>query len=219
MVFFMIDLSTRRIEIACIAPDPNGTWMKQIARNLTDCFDGFLIGKRYLIHDRDPLYTSAFTNLLKCTGIRCIKLPPKSPNLNAYAERFVRSIKYECLNRMIFFGEKHLRFIVNEYVEHYHTERNHLGIGNRLIERNDNSERCNGVVESHARLGGMLNFISMQHRGNTHDIRKKDLYHQSINSNCPTETALRRLGQFHGRRWAISKPKMYAKAPQYFSCR
>ena len=158
MVLFVIDLSTRRVEIVGIAPDPNGTWMKQIARNLTDCFDGFLIGKRYLIHDRDPLYTSAFTSVLKSTGIRCIKLPPKSPNLNAYAERFVRSIKYECLNRMIFFGEKHLRFTINQYVEHYHTERNHQGIGNRLIDRNDNGEQCTGAVESRSRLGGMLKY-------------------------------------------------------------
>ncbi len=158
MVFFVIDLSSRQVEIAGIAPDPNGAWMKQMARNLTDCFDGFLVGKRYLIHDRDPLYTTAFTSILKCTGIRCIKLPPKSPNLNAYAERFVRSIKYECLNRMIFFGEKHLRFTIKEYVEHYHTERNHQGIENKLIERNDGGEQCVGSVASHMRLGGMLKF-------------------------------------------------------------
>lgn len=158
MVFFVIDLSNRRVEIVGIATDPNGAWMKQMAGNLTDGFDGFLLGKRYLIHDRDPLYTSAFTDILKCVGIRCIKLPRKSPNLNAYAERFVRSIKYECLNRMIFFGEKHLRFIIKEYVEHYHTERNHQGIENKLIERNGNGKRCNGPITSRSRLGGMLKY-------------------------------------------------------------
>ncbi len=127
MAFFVIELRTRRVQIAGIAPDPNGAWMGQVARNLTDCFDGFLLRKRYLIHDRDPLYSAQFTNTLATAGIRCVKLPPKSPNLNAFAERFVRSIKSECLDRMIFFSGKHLRYVVNEYVEHYHAERKPSG--------------------------------------------------------------------------------------------
>ncbi len=158
MVFFVIELSTRRVEIAGIAPDPNGSWMNQVARNLTDCLDGFLVGKRYLIHDRDPLYTSQFTMTLAAAGVRCVKLPPKSPNLNAYAERYVRSIKSECLDRMIFFGEKHLRHVVTEYVAHYHVERNHQGIDNRLIERSgDHSEEV-GPIQLRTRLGGMLKY-------------------------------------------------------------
>ncbi len=81
MVFFVIELKTRRIKIAGVAPDPNGPWMSQVARNLTDCYDGFLIDKRYLIHDRDPLYTAQFTAILASAGIKCIRLPAKSPNL------------------------------------------------------------------------------------------------------------------------------------------
>ena len=158
VVFFVIELSTRRVEIAGIAPDPNGSWMAQVARNLTDCFDGFLFGKRYLIHDRDPLYTAQFRNTLAATGVRCVKLPPRSPNLNAYAERFVRSIKSECLNRMIFFSGKHLRYVVNEYVEHYHAERNHQGIGNRLIEERHEGAQNTGPVVSRTRVGGMLRY-------------------------------------------------------------
>ena len=158
LVFFVIELSTRRVEIAGIAPDPNGSWMAQVARNLTDCFDGFLFGKRYLIHDRDPLYTAKFRNTLAATGVRCVKLPPRSPNLNAYAERFVRSIKSECLNRMIFLGGKHLRYVVNEYVEHYHAERNHQGIGNRLIEERHEGAQNTGPVVSRTRVGGMLRY-------------------------------------------------------------
>ena len=132
--------------------------MNQVARNLTDYADGFLVGKRYLIHDRDPLYTAHFTMTLAAAGVRCVKLPPKSPNLNAYAERFVRSIKSECLDRMIFFGEKHLRHVVTEYVEHYHAERSHQGIGNQLIEGTEEGTEKTGPILSRSRLGGMLKY-------------------------------------------------------------
>jgi putative transposase len=91
MVLFFIDLSSRRVEIAGIASSANGLWMAQIARNLTDAVDGFFTGKRYLIHDRDPLYTKEFLNMLAEVGIESVRLPPRSPNLNAHAERFVRT--------------------------------------------------------------------------------------------------------------------------------
>ena len=94
--------------------------MTQIARNLTDAVDGFFTGKRFLIHDRDPLYTMEFVNILADTGVQSVKLPPRSPNLNAYAERFVRTIKEDCLERMIFFGEDALRRAVREFIVHYH---------------------------------------------------------------------------------------------------
>ncbi len=107
--------------------------MLQIARNLTDAIDGFLRSKRYLIHDRDPLYTREFLSIIAASGIEAVKLPPRSPNLNAYAERFVRSIKESCLDQMIFFGEDALRNTIREFVTHYHMERNHQGLENRLI--------------------------------------------------------------------------------------
>src|SRR5215472_11574162 len=107
--------------------------MAQVARNLTDDVDGVLRGKRYLIHDRDPLYTAEFLATLRGAGVRSVKLPPRSPNLNAHAERFVRTIKESCLERMILFGEGSLRKAISEFVAHYHLERNHQGLGNRLI--------------------------------------------------------------------------------------
>jgi transposase InsO family protein len=107
MVLFFIELSTRKVEIAGIAAGANGLWMNQIGRNLTDTVDGILNGKRYLIHDRDPLFTASFVKMLADAGIESVKLPPRSPNLNAYAERFVRTIKESCLERMILFGEGH----------------------------------------------------------------------------------------------------------------
>src|SRR5215831_18130332 len=98
--------------------------MTQIARNVTDEVDGFLKGKRYLIHDRDPLYTREFLTMLAEQGIESAKLPPRSPNLNAHAERFVRTIKEDCLKQMILFNEDALRRAVHEFVAHYHFERN-----------------------------------------------------------------------------------------------
>ena len=105
MVLFFIELSTRRVEIGGISASANGLWMGQIARNLTDSIDGLLAGKRYLIHDRDPLFTDEFLRTLKDANVKSVKLPARSPNLNAYAERFVRSIKECCLHRLILFGE------------------------------------------------------------------------------------------------------------------
>jgi transposase InsO family protein len=134
-VLFIIDLQTRKVEINGIAQQPDGEWMKQIVRTLTDADDGFLNGTRYLIHDRDPLFTRAFSELLESSGVETVKLPARSPNLNAYAERFVRSIKSEFLAQIIPLGESHLRKAVKEYTEHYHIERNHQGLGNELIHK------------------------------------------------------------------------------------
>ncbi len=157
-VLFVIDLKTRTVEIAGILPRPDGEWMKQIARNLTDCEEGFLKDACYLIHDRDPLFTTSFRAILKSSGIETVKLPARSPNLNAYAERFVRSIKSECLAQIIPLGERHLRHAVKEYTEHYHVERNHQGLGNRLIEKPQGVVDMNSAVVRHERLGGVLNY-------------------------------------------------------------
>ena len=132
-LLFVIDIATRCVCIGGITSDPNGEWMKQVARNLTDMWDGFLLGKRYLIHDRDPLFTEAVCGLLRDSGVKPLRLPANNPNLNAYAERFVLSIRRECLDRFVPLSERHLRTAVTEYVVHYHTERNHQGLGNELI--------------------------------------------------------------------------------------
>jgi transposase InsO family protein len=157
-VFFVIELATRRVEIVGITPSPNEAWMMQIGRNLTDPINGFLAEKELLILDRDSKYSLAFQRLLKDSGIAVVRLPPRSPNLNAYAERFVRSIKDECLSRMIFFGERSLRKATREYAAHYHRERNHQGIDNRLIEPEDRAESASSAIECAQRLGGMLRF-------------------------------------------------------------
>jgi len=160
MVFFVIELKSRAVQIAGIAVDPGEEWMKQVARNLTDPEHGFLRGADYLIHDRDPLFSKAFSAILKAGGVKSVKIPAQSPNCNPYAERFVRTIKYECLNQFIIFGERHLRHLIKEFVEHYMTERFHQGIGgqpNRNVgPTNDNG--AGGKVACRSRLGGLLNF-------------------------------------------------------------
>ncbi len=160
-VFFVIDLETRRVHIAGIAHDVHRAWMRQIARALTDPIDGFLRKARYLIHDRDPLFTARFKEILKAAGVSTVRLPARSPNLNAYAERFVRSIRHECLRKVIPLGERHLRHLVAEFVAHYHLERNHQGIGNRLIEPPSGAHAI-GPVKCRERLGGMLRYYYRQ---------------------------------------------------------
>ena len=157
-VLFVIDLKTRRVEIAGIAPQPDGEWMKQIARNLTDADSGFLNGAHYLIHDRDPLFTEGFRKMLNPSGVKTVKLPARSPNLNAYAERFVRSVKSECVAKIIPLGERHLRKAVREYTEPYHLERNHQGLDNELIEKLIDGPDMGAAIDCRERLGGILKY-------------------------------------------------------------
>jgi len=121
------------------------------------CRRWFFAWKRYLIHDRDPLYTREFLATLATVGIKSVKLPPQSANLNAYAERFVRTIREDCLKQMIFFGEDALRNAIREFVTHYHLERNHQGLDNRLIVPMKTIP-TNGTIRKHQRLGGVLNY-------------------------------------------------------------
>jgi putative transposase len=158
LVLFFIDLASRRVEIGGLARQANGLWMSQVARNLWDAAEGFLVGKRYLIHDRDPLFTAEFLETVETSGVKSVKLPPRSPNLNAHAERFVRTIKESCLDRMILFGEGSLRRAIQEFVGHYHHERNHQGLGNRLIMEEEFCGGSSGAIQRRQRLGGMLNY-------------------------------------------------------------
>ena len=161
-VLFVIDLATRRVKIAGITPNPNEVWMHQAARHLTDAIDGPLLGKRFLIMDRDAKFCAKFKEVLKGEGIEPVVLPPRSPNLNAYAERFVRSIKEECLSRMIFFGEAMLRKSIAQFVEHYHAERNHQGLENKLIDPGERVGSAEGEIVCQERLGGMLKYYHRQ---------------------------------------------------------
>src|SRR3990172_9156540 len=113
------------------------------------------------IHDRDPLFNDEFRELLRAAGVNCLKLPARGPNLNAFAERFVLSIKSECLDKLVLLGERHLRLAITEFVEHYHLERHHQGLDNQLITRPPLAPmpaNYNSPVVCRERLGGLLNY-------------------------------------------------------------
>ena len=157
VVLFVMKLKTRTVEIAGITRQPDEIWMTQVARNLTDTCDGFLRGVHDLILDRDPLYTTGFRRRLRDSGVKPLLLPARSPTLNAFAERFVGSVKSECLERLVPLGEAHLRAAVRDFVHHYHEERPHQGLGNERIAPTTPAIETGPVTCRH-RLGGLLKF-------------------------------------------------------------
>ena len=155
-LLFVMELKTRRVHFAGCTTSPHEAWMKQMARALTDCEDGFLNGKQYLIMDRDTKFCESFRQFLNNEGIEPVRLPPRSPNMNAHLERFFGSLKSECLNRLILFGERATRNAVRQYLVHYHTERNHQGLGNELIVPHGHPPDIRAQIETTERLGGLL---------------------------------------------------------------
>jgi putative transposase len=154
---FVIELHSRRVRIAGATRYPDNAFVLQAMRELTDAVDGVVGPGRILICDRDPKWSIAVEGFLNDAGVRIIRTPARAPNCNAYAERFVRSIKEECVDRLILLGERHLRRVLAEFVTHYHAERNHQGVGNELIEPLGRSKVV-GPVRRRQRLGGMLNY-------------------------------------------------------------
>jgi hypothetical protein len=132
---FVIELRSRIVHVCGSTTNPNGEWMAQIARNLTGFDDGFATGKSHLIIDRDKKFT---------------------PKCNAYAERFVKSIIFECLNELILLGRRHLEVTTRIYIEFYNKRRNHQGVENKLLTPREFSEK--GTIECQSDLGGMLNY-------------------------------------------------------------
>jgi putative transposase len=159
-VLFVMHVVTRRVHIAGIAraTDLNGAWMLQVARNLTDPGNGFLRNMRQLVLDRDPLFSSAFRELLSGAGVKVVRLPSNSPNLNAHAERWVRSCRAELLDRVLIFGEAHLRRLVLGYAAQHNAERPHQGLGGAFIEADPRATNRSGGVRREDRLGGLLRF-------------------------------------------------------------
>jgi putative transposase len=159
-VLFFIHIDSRRTCIAGMTPYPDEEWMNQRARNVTLQDWGFLRGCRYLLHDRDAKFCRSFRQTIESGNVEPIRLPARSPNLNAYAERWVRSVKQECLSKLILFGERSLERALEQYEVHYHEERNHQGQQNRLLcPRGQNgSMRSQKAVRCRGRLGGLLNY-------------------------------------------------------------
>jgi putative transposase len=157
-LLFAMELSARRVQFVGCTNNPDDGWILQAGRNLTDSEDGFRKGMRYILMDRDTKYSDAFRSMLKESAVEPVRLPPKSPNLNAHIERFMRSLKEDCLERLILFGEESLRNAVAEYLIHFHAERNHQGLQNRLIQPGPEAKISRGKIECRNRLGGMMKF-------------------------------------------------------------
>jgi len=161
LLFFM-ELATRRVHLAGMTMHPDEEWLLQVARNVTDAEVGFLRSKRYLLMDRDGKFSEMFRETLQAAGVKPVRLPPRSPKMNANIERFMHSLKEECLDRMIFFGEKSLQTATSNYVDHYLRERNHQGMDNRLLipGREVGEKACD--VMCRERLGGLLRYYHRQ---------------------------------------------------------
>lgn len=157
LLFFM-EIATRRVHFAGLTTNPDEGWLLQVARNLTDTDDGFLRGKRYLLMDRDTKFSEAFRGTFDDVGVKPLRLPARSPNLTPHIERYMRSLKEECLERMIFFGERSLQAATVSYVDHFLRERNHQGVGNRLLMPGDEVGRSSGEIACRERLGGLLRY-------------------------------------------------------------
>jgi hypothetical protein len=158
-VLFFIHLESRKVHMAGVTPHPNEQWMMQIARNVTMEEWGVLAPGHYLIHDRDGKYCPAFQQIIDAAGVTRAPLPARSPNLNAYAERWVRSVKEECLSRLIPVGEASLRHALTQYVVHFHHERNHQGKSNVLLFPVISPGIARQAsVQCRERLGGLLKY-------------------------------------------------------------
>ena len=157
-VLFFIHLESRRVIVAGITRHPDRDWMEQIGHSATQDTWGYLHPCRYVLHDRDTKFCEAFRSALASGGVKTIPLPARSPNLNAFAERWVRSVKQECLSKLILFGEAPLSRVLAEYSRHYHSERNHQGKSNKLLFPNPEEPTQPGPVHCHHRLGGLLKY-------------------------------------------------------------
>ena len=153
-----MELKTRRVEIAGVTSNPHADWMHQVCRELTNDHDGFLKDASHLIVDWDGSFLALRDYLTSKSDIEAVVLPPKNPNLNAFQERFFRSVKSECLEHMIFFSEQQLRRTLKEFVTHYHAERNHQGLNNRMIVPGDEVGCEAGEIKCRERLCGMLKY-------------------------------------------------------------
>ena len=161
-MLFFIHLESRRISLVGLTRHPTSEWITQMARNATEENSGFLRGQRYLLHDRATKFCAAFLDVLRSTGIRPLALPPRGPNLNSFAERWVGAIRKECLSKLILFAEASLRRALNEYIEHHHFERNHHGKGNLLLFPSPDGPPFLQAQDRRCRdrLGGPLRFHS-----------------------------------------------------------
>ena len=153
LLFFM-DIGSREVRLGGITRNPDSNWTTQIARNMCDMWDGFLLGKKYLIHDRDTLFNRRFDSIFESLGITVKRLPPFCPNMNARCENFIRALKTECLDKIIFKTREQIRLAVTEFLEYWNHYRPHEGLGGKMIQPYPQNSGGNLVEVSF--LGGLL---------------------------------------------------------------
>ena len=155
-LLFVMELKTRRVHFAGYTTSPREAWVNQMARELTNHEDGFLNEKWYLIMDRDTKFCESFRSFLSNEDVESVRFAPRSSNMNAHLERFFGLLKFECLYRLILFGEKALRNAVNQYLSHYHAERPHQGPDDKLMVPLEQPPKAGDKIETTERLGGLL---------------------------------------------------------------
>jgi transposase InsO family protein len=154
-VLFFIELGSRRVHLAGCTTNPTGAWVTQQARNLS--FTGLFERTRFLIHDRDSKFSDSFDEVFRSEGIKTIRTPIRAPQANAYAERFVRTVRAECLDWLLILGRRHLEQVLRRYVTHYNAERPHRALALLPPEGNDNRNQPSAnTIERHDLLGGLI---------------------------------------------------------------
>ena len=153
-VLFFIEVSTRRVHLAGVTAHPDSAWVTQQARN--QAIEGRLARTQFLIRDRDAKYSGPFDEVFRCESVRVIRTPIRSPMANAFAERFVKTVRRECLDHILVFGEHHLERILREYVRHYNKECPHRGLSLKTPEPKLTSNRADSEVVRVNRLGGLI---------------------------------------------------------------
>ena len=153
LLFFM-DIGSREVRLGGIAHNPDSNWTTQIARNMCDMWDGFLLGKKYLIHDRDSLFNKRFDAIFESIGITIKRLPPFTPQMNGRMENFMRALKTECMDKIIFTAEWQIRLAAKEYLEYYNHYRPTSALDGKMI--NPYPQDDEGKIQEISFLGGLL---------------------------------------------------------------